>query len=153
MAKARRRVPHLTGFPLAVWERDGLRASLIKVGLPADDVGDASRLFWRFEAQDHGPVGFGGLEVHGHDALLRSIVTLPPLRKSGVGGRIVTALEAEASMAGARTIWLLTVSAADFFDRLGYAKCERVSLPDAIRDSAEFTAHATSAAVMVKRLG
>ena len=43
--------PRLLATPLAAWERDGLKAALIKTGLPADDVGEAGLLFWRFETQ------------------------------------------------------------------------------------------------------
>jgi len=73
-------MPALLGTPLATWERDGLKAALVKTGLPADDVGDARLLFWRFESAADIPAGFGGLEIHGADALLRSVVTLPPVR-------------------------------------------------------------------------
>ena len=31
---------HLLATPLAVWEREGLKAALVGAGLPADDVGD-----------------------------------------------------------------------------------------------------------------
>ena len=30
--------PHLTAFPLATWERDGLKAALRKAGLPDEDI-------------------------------------------------------------------------------------------------------------------
>ena len=79
----------LLATPLAAWERDGLKAALLKVRLPADDVGDARLLFWRFETVEDIPVGFGGLEIHGSDALLRSLVTLPPLRQIGMGAAMV----------------------------------------------------------------
>ena len=90
--------------PLAVWEREGLKAALVKAGLPADDVGDPSVLFWRFETFEDVPVGFGGLELYGEDALLRSVVTLPPLRQIGMGRAIVSALEVEARANQCRTI-------------------------------------------------
>ena len=72
--------PRLIATPLAVWEREGVKAALTKAALPADDVDDPRVLLWRFERLDAIPVGFGGLEVFGSDALLRSLVTLPPLR-------------------------------------------------------------------------
>ena len=81
--------PRLLATPLAAWERDGLKAALAKTGLPADDVGDAELLFWRFESLNDVPVGFGGLEIHGRDALLRSVVILPRLREIGMGRAIV----------------------------------------------------------------
>ncbi|HEY9360548.1 MAG TPA: hypothetical protein VIQ50_08945, partial [Xanthobacteraceae bacterium] len=66
----------LLATPLAVWEREGVKAALIKAALPADDVNDPRVLLWRFETVEGIPVGFGGLEVFGRDALLRSLVTL-----------------------------------------------------------------------------
>ena len=143
----------LTAIPLATWERDGVKAALRGANLPADDVEAAGTLFWRYEARDLSPVGFGGLEVHGRDALLRSIVTLPPLRNRGIAGAIVDALEAEARIAGCQTIWLLTVSAQQLFGQLGYAECGRDDVPQAIRDTREFTALCVaSATVMTKSL-
>jgi N-acetylglutamate synthase-like GNAT family acetyltransferase len=147
MAQARR----LIHTPLAVWEREGLEAALVRAGLPADDVGDPHLLTWRFETYEDVPVGFGGLEIHGDDALLRSVVTLPPLRQIGMGAAIVDALEAEARAHRCRTIYLLTTSEADFFGRLGYAPCARNDAPDAIRASRQFAVLGT-AAVMVKAL-
>jgi N-acetylglutamate synthase-like GNAT family acetyltransferase len=138
--------------PRAAWERDGLKAALVKAGLPADDVGDPHVLFWRFESYEDVPAGFGGLELHGDDALLRSVVTLPPLRQIGIGSAIVSALEVEARANQCRTIYLLTAADQDFFARLGYAPCARAEVPQAIRDGRHFGALA-GAAAMVKRIG
>jgi N-acetylglutamate synthase-like GNAT family acetyltransferase len=143
----------LTAIPLATWERDGVKAALRGANLPTEDVEAAGALFWRFEARDMTPVGFGGLEVHGRDALLRSIMTLPPLRNRGIAGAIVGVLEAEARIAGCQTIWLLTVSAQQLFGQLGYAECSRSDVPQAIRDTHEFTVLCVaSATVMTKSL-
>jgi len=125
--------------PLATWERDGLKAALVKTGLPADDVIEAKSLFWRFETAADIPAGFGGLEVHGGDALLRSVVTLPPLRRMGIGSAIVTTLEGEARALKCRSIYIVTTSEADFFGRLGYAACARSDVPDAVRQSSHFS--------------
>ena len=102
---------------------------------------------------DSGPVGFGGLEIHGEDALMRSLVTLPPLRSRGIGAAMVMLLESEAAMRGCRAIWLLTDSASAFFGRLGYTKCDRAVVPETIRETQEFTVLCpASADVLVKRL-
>lgn len=140
----------LRGFPLAPFERDGLKAALAKAKLATHDIGEPGRLFWRFE-QEHMLVGFGGLEVHGRDALLRSVVTLPPLRKRGVGAAMVALLETEAFVAGCRTAWLLTTSAAPFFARLGYAACERADVPEAIRKTQEFARLCPASAVVMSK--
>ena len=143
----------LIATPLQPWERDGVAAALVKAGLPADDIGDPYVLLWRFETYEDVPVGFGGLEIHGDDALLRSVVTLPPLRQVGMGAAIVAALEAEAHARRCRAIYLLTVSEKDFFRRRGYAPCARGDVPEGLRVSRQFAALCPpSATVMVKRI-
>lgn len=137
-------------LPLAVWERDGLAAALAKAGLPADDLESPGLLLWRFENDDV-PVGFGGLEVFGDQALLRSVVTLPPVRNLGIGTAIVTTLEAEARIRGCRVAWLVTDKAADFFRGRGYRACERSEAPGSIRAAAPFV-HPETASAMMKPL-
>jgi N-acetylglutamate synthase-like GNAT family acetyltransferase len=148
------RTPLLQASPLAVWERDGLKAALLGAGLPASDVGDPRHLFWRFETFEDIPVGFGGLEIHGQDALLRSIVTLPQLRQLGMGGAIVAKLETEARAHGCVAVYLLATAETDFFAQMGYAACDRDRVPVAIRESEQFASLCPPAAIaMVKRIG
>src|ERR1700730_15811492 len=136
MAQVRR----LIHTPLAVWEREGLKAALVRAGRPAGDVGAPSLLAGRFETYEDVPVGFGCLEIYGDDALLRAVVTLPPLRLIGLGAAIVDVLEAEVRARRCRAIYLLTTSEADFFGRLGYAPCARSDLPEEIRATRQITA-------------
>ena len=143
----------LIAHPLRDGERDALKAALTKANLPTEDVEAPGRLFWRFETTEEVPVGFGGLEILGEDALLRSLVTLPPVRGRGIGTAIVVALEFEARLHGCRSLWLLTTIAADFFQRLGYARCARNVVPPAIRETTEFsTLCPASADVLMKRV-
>jgi N-acetylglutamate synthase-like GNAT family acetyltransferase len=138
--------------PLATWEREGLKAALMRAGLPVDDVENEGPLFWRFERDDV-PVGFAGLEVHGKDALLRSVLTLPPMRLRGVGGAMVDKIEVEAQARGAGAIYLLTGDDVAFFAKLGYAPCAREDVPPAIAATDVFArVCAESATAMVKRI-
>jgi N-acetylglutamate synthase-like GNAT family acetyltransferase len=137
-------------LPLAIWERDGLAAALAKAGLPADDLETSTAMFWRFENDDV-PVGFGGLEIFGDQALLRSVVTLPPVRHHGIGTAIVKLLEAEARIRGCRAVWLATDKAGDFFRQRGYRACEREEAPQPIREAPPFV-HPAAAPAMMKRL-
>jgi amino-acid N-acetyltransferase len=146
-------LPRMIGFPLLPNERDGIEATLSRAGLPVDDLDKPGRLFWRFSTPDELPVGFGGLEVHGREALMRSIVTLPPVRGRGFGRAIVAALETEAKIAGSRNVWLLTDRETEFFARAGYSPCDRHTVPEAIRSSEHFASLDTKNAVaMMKRL-
>ena len=143
----------LTPHPLRDGERTALAAALAKAKLPTADVEAPGRLFWRFETAEEVPVGFGGLEPYGDDALLRSLVTLPPVRDRGVGTAIVAALEFEARLHGCRNLWVITATAADFFERLGYARCARAVVPPAIRETTEFAELCpASANVLMKKL-
>ena len=135
-----RRRPALFSQPLAVWERDGVKAALARAGLPADDVDHDGPLFWRFERDDV-PVGFAGIEVHGTDAVLRSLITLPPVRQQGIGGAMIDKMEVEARARGASAIYLLTRDFVAFFARLGYAPCGRDRLPPAIAAAGPFASH------------
>lgn len=143
----------LIAEPLRTGERMTLAGALVKAGLPADDLDEPGRLFFRFETADLIPVGYGGLEIFGTDVLLRSVVTLPPARNRGIGRAIVAVLEAEAAAFRCRDIYLLTDDAADFFAKLGYAKCARSDVPASIRTTRQFSILCPkSADVMRKRI-
>jgi N-acetylglutamate synthase-like GNAT family acetyltransferase len=145
--------PPLIAIPLAVWEREGLAAALNKAGLPADDIAEPAVHAWRFSFADDIPAGFGALEAHGDDALMRSLVVLPPLRGRGFGKAIVRALEAEAIVLKCGAVYLLTTTAQDFFGTLGYAVVARVDVPPAIRATKQFAALCPdTAAVMARQL-
>jgi N-acetylglutamate synthase-like GNAT family acetyltransferase len=144
--------PPLFAQPLATWEREGLKAALARAGLPIDDIATDGPLFWRFERDDV-PVGFAGLEVHGRDAVLRSLVTLPPVRQRGVGGAMVAKMETEARARGADAIYLTTEEGVAFFAKLGYAPCSRDRIPAAIAATAPFAKPSVAhAAAMMKRI-
>jgi N-acetylglutamate synthase-like GNAT family acetyltransferase len=154
---ARPRPPRLFAYALKTGGRSALSKALAKARLPVEDVEASGPLFWRFETADSIPVGFGGLEIHGEDALLRSAVILPPLRcrgrGRGIGSALVAQLENEAALHGCRAVWLLTEAASGFFDRLGYAKCNRAVVPQKIRDTRQYEALCpANADVLVKRL-
>jgi N-acetylglutamate synthase-like GNAT family acetyltransferase len=143
--------PRLFAYPLKSWERGAVSAALAKAGLANDDVEEPHHLFWRFETREEMPVGFGGLEPYGQDALLRSVVTLPPLRNRGIGTAIVATLETEAQLRGSGTIWIVSRAAGPFFERRGYAKCLPSVAPDRIRATRAFQS-ANDAEVLVKLL-
>jgi amino-acid N-acetyltransferase len=96
-------------------------------------------------------VGAAAVELHGDAALLRSVVVVPDLRGTGLGGALVTAAEAVAAEAGARTVYLLTETAAAWFPRLGYTPVAREDISGAVIDSVEFTTACSDTAVAMYR--
>ena len=131
--------------------------------LPSADVRSKPERFYVAYAGDDGTdgtddtarerVGIGGLERYGSDALLRSIVIERAARGNGYGRALCTSLEERAKTAGVDALYLLTTTAESFFAELGYVECERSSVPDSIRETAEFDELCpATAACLQKRL-
>ncbi|MGE0483712.1 MAG: arsenic resistance N-acetyltransferase ArsN2 [Gammaproteobacteria bacterium] len=113
------------------------RALLMAANLPADDLeASAVQLIGAWLGDEL--VGVVGLERHGRDGLLRSLVVRPDSRGEGLGGSLLDALEAQAAAAGIERLWLLTETAEVFFAARGYAVVARTAAPTAIAASREF---------------
>lgn len=129
-----------------------VQALLESTGLPFEDLDENAM-------QDfivlHGARGLllatGGIEVHGADALLRSVAVADAARGGGLGRTITAMLEDHARSSGVRTLYLLTTTAADFFPRLGYRVSERHDVPALIAQSAEFASLCPASAVCMKK--
>lgn len=105
------------------------------------------------EALPPGLVAAVGLEHYGDAALLRSMVVHEAARGSGLGTRLVHAVEQHATSFDVRTLVLLTTTADRWFATLGYEHITRGDVPLALLQSAEFRgACPASAVVMRKRL-
>ena len=128
-----------------------LRNALIDAELPVDDIGDTGRSFFRIE-RDGELVGYAGYELYGTDALIRSIVV--PLSERGKGlGRVVTeALLEQVHARGGRRAYLLTTSAADFFQHLGFTPIPRSEAPQAILGTRQASSICTSAAMLSREI-
>ena len=126
---------------------------LQRAGLPTTDLTDAHLAHFFYCGPESTPSGLIGLELHGSDALLRSLVVAPELRSSGLGGALVEHAEVYASGAGVRSIYLLTTTAEPFFRRRGYALADRLSAPALVQRTDEFASICpASSAFMVKHL-
>jgi amino-acid N-acetyltransferase len=83
-------------------------------------------------------VGLCGLEVHGDNALLRSVVVDAQYRGEGVGQALLDGVWDLARKVGAERLYLLTTTAHDYFARAGFRDVPRDEAPAGIRDSWEF---------------
>ena len=116
--------------PVAGTDGD-LLATLQAASLPTDDLTESGRSFFRL--MDHGrKVGFGGLEIYGQLALLRSVVVVPEHRGHGYGAAVTSLVLDQAIGHGVRTVYLLTEAATSFFQHLGFARVDRATAPAAI---------------------
>lgn len=118
-------------------------------GLPVEDLTlDYLALSATIDGELSGVIG---LEDFNSIGLLRSLVVASSARGTGLGRRLVEALEASVRDRGMQQLWLLTVDADPFFAKLGYERVERDTAPDAIRDTQEFSSLCPGDAVVMRK--
>ncbi len=123
---------------------------LVAGALPLEGVREA---FATGVVARRGPavVGAAAVEPYGPHGLLRSVVVSPAERGRGIGRRLVQASEGLARELGVEDLYLLTETARDWFDRLGYQRLPRESVPADVQASLEFTTACPQTAVAMHR--
>jgi N-acetylglutamate synthase-like GNAT family acetyltransferase len=122
-------------------------AALTQADLPTDDLN--AEPFRYFSADE---VAWGGVGL-GADALIRSVVVAPQARGRRYGVAVVEGLVYHAREARVERLWLLTTSAAPFFERLGWRTADRLRAPVSISQSRQFSDLCpASATLMVREL-
>ena len=101
--------------------------------------------------RDDRVVGSAGLERHGDDGLLRTVVVAKTHRGAGVGRSLVEAAVLEARKLELRTVFLLTTTAPEFFTRLGFEMTAREAASPDIRESWEFKSGCPETAKFMRR--
>jgi amino-acid N-acetyltransferase len=129
-------------------------ALLKDCGLPYQDIGSGHLADFLIAEAAGEVAGTVGLERFGANALLRSLAVQDKVRGSGLGKRLIAAIENHARENGVTALHLLTTTAPDFFGRqLGYATIARTTAPEALQATAEFSSLCPSRATcMLKRL-
>lgn len=129
----------------------GLLAALKRENLPVDDLNDENRTFFVYRTLSGVVLGYGGYELYGSDVFLRSIVVMPDARGKKVGRNLVPLLLYRAYRRGARQAWLLTGSAADFFEKIGFARTPREEAPAAILQTRQAQSLCPSSAILLSK--
>ena len=83
-------------------------------------------------------IGCAGAEVYGDLALLRSVAIAPGLQRQGVGKQLVSRLLQEAKRRQIAKVYLLSVTAPEYFAQFGFKRGPRENAPAALHASAEF---------------
>jgi amino-acid N-acetyltransferase len=133
-------------------DRARIRELLEAMNLPTEDLDDAKPHFVVATTQDAGDlVGTGAFQAFGGVALLRSVAVVPGFRESGLGRRIVAELERLAREARVKDLVLLTTTAREFFEHLGFGVIDRQSAPSEAQRSAEFRSLCPASAVCMSK--
>ncbi len=107
--------------------------------LPIEDIGECAEIFCGMFDGDR-LVAAGGLEPAGNFGLLRSVVVQPEYRERGLARAIVEFLLGQAQLQGREAVYLLTETAAGYFENLGFSRVERAQVPAAIAQTRQFAA-------------
>jgi len=132
-----------------------IRTMLTAVTLPVADLGPdrlQDFLVARDDVTGRAVSGIIGLERYGEIGLLRSLVVAPEERRSGLGASLVAALQARAGQNAIRDLYLITIDADPYFSRLGFDPVERASVPQAIRDTSEFSELCPGDAIVMRKV-
>jgi len=96
-------------------------------------------------------IGSIGLERYADIALLRSLAVNPLHRRNGHGLWLLRAIEQHASKSGIGSLYLLTTTAARFFEAHGFRSMHRVDAPTKIQSTAQFSALCPSSSALMKK--
>jgi len=129
----------------------GLVLALQEAGLPTDDVIEPGRTFFAYATVSGERVGYGGFERTDQNVLVRSLVTLPHICHRGLGSGMLALLLRRAFDDGGRDAWLLTTTAAPFFERAGFKPVERSVAPASILATRQAASLCPASAVLLKR--
>jgi amino-acid N-acetyltransferase len=106
--------------------------------LPTTDISASSPVqFFGLRSQSF-LVAIVGLELYPPVGLLRSLAVAPSFRGHGFARALVEFAEAFSASHGVNTLFLLTTTAAPFFQALGYAPASRNTAPAAIQATSQF---------------
>jgi amino-acid N-acetyltransferase len=98
-------------------------------------------------------VGTATLECHADGALLRSVAVDTEQQGRGLGKLLIDAALQLAQKHGVHDVFLLTISAEEFFPRFGFETITREAVPASVQTSVQFRyACPASSVVMRKRL-
>jgi len=112
---------------------------LDEVSLIANDLNPAQTAAFLLLCESDQVLACGAIErFDGRAGLVRSVAVRPTHRGQGLATRIMRSLETHARHRGVDRLFLLTQTAAGFFARLHYERCERSLAAEAIRASSQF---------------
>lgn len=133
--------------PAKAEDLHAVQALLQAVGLPIEGLTDAFPEGYALIREGSALLGVAGIEVYADVALLRSVAVAPVQRSRGLGRVLVADRLRAARQRRLSCVYLLTTTASDFFQCLGFAKVERAAAAAQIQQSREFTSICPASAI------
>lgn len=95
-------------------------------------------------------IGTGGMELYGDIVLLRSFAVCKKYRNKAIGKRIYFKIKGSAIEQGVREIYLLTETAEQYFEKLGFNSINRDLVPEPIKQTKQFSSLCPASAIVMK---
>ncbi|MBI5070593.1 MAG: GNAT family N-acetyltransferase [Deltaproteobacteria bacterium] len=137
--------------PASGGDMEGIKLLLAAALLPSRDVVGPPGQRFILAAEGGRVLGCAGLQLAGQDALVRSMAVRWTRRNAGLGTRLHERLLHQAVLAGVRTLYVVTMTAEEFFARQGYRRAAADEVPAGLRASEEFAAFAPGGGTVMTR--
>ncbi len=120
--------------------------------LPTVDINPAMENFFVAVDGQH-LAGVIGMDAYGSDGLLRSAIVEKAHRNKGIAGSLLNRLIDNAKQNAITSLYLITNTAEEYFNRKGFITIAREQVPEAVLQSKEFNGLCPASAVaMFRRL-
>jgi len=137
--------------PAAIEDLEAAKRLLTECDLPVDGLDQQFGEAFSVAEYDGQVVGVGGIEICGSHGLLRSVAVTSTRQGESVGEALVRDRLAWAESKGLSRVFLLTTSAAGYFERFGFRSLGRDAVPSEIKKSSEFSSICPGSAIVMVR--
>lgn len=127
-----------------------IKSLLKSADLPYEDI-DLSKQDFIISVRSEKIIGIVGLEPYDECGLLRSLAVEDTYRGHGIGRALVMEMTGHAREKGIKYLFLLTLTADRFFEKEGFERISRESMPEAIQNTTEFTSICPVSSVCMKK--
>ena len=136
--------------PASSTDLGAVQTLLQHASLPLAGVTDFFPAHYSVAERDDEIVAAIGVETYGRNGLLRSAVVADALRGSGLGTELARERLEWSKAKGLNAVYLLTTTAAPFFDRLGFTRVDRTAVPAELAAAPEFASICPSTATVMR---
>lgn len=128
----------------------GVLELLKSADLPTEDVPSVFGESFALATDGSAIVGVAGVECHENLGLFRSVCVRPDQQGKGVAAALVRDRIQWAKNSGIEELYLLTLSAADYFGRYGFETITRADVPKKMLETYEFSALCPDGATVMR---
>jgi len=132
-------------------ELQDVRRLLEQNNLPTEDLAKLNLRHFFACGETSNLKGVIGLEVHGSDGLLRSLAVCSDAQGQGCGSALYQKLENYSKHIGIKTLYLLTETAEEYFQRKGFESILRELAPEEIQQTEEFSGLCPDSATLMRK--